>query len=262
MDKEVSNNSDEEVTSSSSKQQEYQDWILSPHQYEDLNCPPPSSSDDGVPSLDPSHQALAMSTLPPVPAVTLIVEPFPTLYWLIDPELHRAVSILEDSERGVACLQKRLLDHIAASTSTSAKKSNDDAILPTSSNPMSAPHLSYASRRWSLLSVPLTNSASSSLDVVDPHSFYLSEVLARRWDKTLTSTGIGGCRDDTNIRCLHMHVAHFLAQKGVGGGGGENLIGRWTVEWLVEKGLWREDNQPCVKGVGEREGMTDKFGNE
>ena len=52
----------------------------------------------------------------------------------------------------------------------------------------------------------------------------------------LSEVGIGGCKDTLMVRCLHMHVAHYLAS-------GDNPIGEKCIDNLTtcEKGIYCDD---------------------
>jgi hypothetical protein len=131
--------------------------------------------------------------------VSLILEPFPTIYWLTNPSLKRAISIIEDTHLGVPTLEKRL--------------TADDVAQ------MKAAHEKYAAHRLSLI----TEADRASIESDYPH------FLAK-----LASTGIAGIdyRDNPGrIKCLHAHSAHYLAN---GPGSEDNIVGKKTIEWCRE----------------------------
>lgn len=73
-----------------------------------------------------------------------------------------------------------------------------------------AAHRLYSEERWALL-VPE--------DV---------EIICKRgWEASYVG-GIGGIINPSNIKCLHCHLAHYLAT-------GSNVVGRWTQEALDAK---------------------------
>ncbi len=103
--------------------------------------------------------------------------PFPTIYWLRDPALDRAVADLE--RRGlIADIEKRLLDDEALRTE------------------LHADHARYRDQRWAVLS-------DADRAVVEA-----SESLQRSF-----RGGVGGVADFDHVKCLHAHVAHAIADK-------------------------------------------------
>ena len=77
---------------------------------------------------------------------------------------------------------------------------------------VAAQHAAYAAARWALLTP-----ADEEL------------ALARRWEKALRYKGIAGLNKFDRVKCLHAHYAHFL------GSGGQNLVGQWVAELLIEQ---------------------------
>mmetsp|Transcript_23174 Transcript_23174/g.52940 ORF Transcript_23174/g.52940 Transcript_23174/m.52940 type:complete len:376 (-) Transcript_23174:179-1306(-) len=132
---------------------------------------------------------------------TLAVEPFPTLYWLVDRELSARISRMElasslDGENfGIASIERRLRE--------------DNARIQM----MDAAHRAYGMERWNYLT-PADR----------------AEVLRRRWGGALGSErGVGGSvrgRKEGHVKCLHQHAAHYLS------GGMNNLVGQWVCEKL------------------------------
>ena len=51
---------------------------------------------------------------------------------------------------------------------------------------------------------------------------------ARGDDAILEKCGVGGLRVPEQVKCLHLHYAHFLAT-------GDNLVGEWCQNALDEK---------------------------
>jgi len=104
-------------------------------------------------------------------------KPFPTLYWLTCPFLCRAVSELE--ELGWV---RRLEGRLAAEAELRAALDRADG--------------EYVAARRELLSVEEERE------------------LARRGQlRELEVRGIGGIADRTRLKCLHLHVAHALAER-------------------------------------------------
>jgi len=62
--------------------------------------------DPATPSLPISAVSAADAT--DATSLTLIMEPFPTIYWLTNPSLKRAISIVEDNHRGIPTLEKKM----------------------------------------------------------------------------------------------------------------------------------------------------------
>jgi hypothetical protein len=139
-------------------------------------------------------------TIPsPTPSLTLLLEPFPTTFWLLDPLLIRAISVVEDIHNGVKTLEKRLAGDEQAQEE------------------MAMAHKAYADTRLSLLS-------DSDLEAV----------TQRKWIGGLgVSRGVGGIGNFKMVKCLHTHTAHFLS----GPGGKRNTLGRWTMELIQQHGL-------------------------
>ncbi|KAL7442330.1 hypothetical protein ACHAXH_006661 [Discostella pseudostelligera] len=143
----------------------------------------------------------------------IIIEPFPTLYWLTHPQLHNQISKLElSTEYNVSKMEERLRSsHLYLQQ-------------------MERAHLSYGRKRWELLTL-------------DDRDY----VLQCGWKSALDdSRGVAGirvykdddgkcndkkCEDENGkpekkekndgqrrskgydcVKCLHAHVAHYLAQ--------------------------------------------------
>lgn len=103
--------------------------------------------------------------------------PFPTLYWLCSRPLRRAIAELERSGL-ISSLEAELLG-------------------PTGSGRqvLSEAHARYRAARWSLL---------------QKYGHEMSD-LTEAQRLALSATGIGGIRDESRIKCLHLHYAHHLA---------------------------------------------------
>ncbi|GMH63554.1 hypothetical protein TL16_g03744 [Triparma laevis f. inornata] len=126
-----------------------------------------------------------------------IVEPFPTIYWLVSSRWRRLASILEDKHNGVKVLQERL------------KSLGKEGVM-TQAHDGYVQHLSKTLRE-------------------EDHA-YIQRFHASWFPAT---RGVGGLRrEGGGLRCLHMHLAHWLG--GQGDGGEFNIIGKWTEEWALE----------------------------
>jgi len=127
---------------------------------------------------------------PQVVSVYPMIErkPFPTLYWLTCPFLSRAVGRLEASG-WVTRLEERI--------------AQDDELRGAFHDA----HARYVAERSSLLK--------------DADRWMLNEC---GFAQSLTERGIGGISDRDRVKCLHLHVAHALAD--------ENPIGRIVLDAL------------------------------
>lgn len=70
-----------------------------------------------------------------------------------------------------------------------------------------AAHKLYSEERWALL-------------VADD----VELIKQRGWEASYVG-GVGGIVNPANIKCMHCHLAHYLAT-------GSNVVGRWTHEAL------------------------------
>ena len=128
-----------------------------------------------------------------------LLQPWPTLYWLACPSLRAQVSRLEAV--GLIPLLKAQL-----------QRPERAALAAT----LRAQHRVYAEQRWGVL-------LPADRDLVEE----------RRWTAVLRDSGVGGIRHAHSvgggacrIKCLHTHLAHFLAT-------GDNVIGEWTYAALT-----------------------------
>ncbi len=113
--------------------------------------------------------------------------PFPTLFWLTDPVLLRAVSDLER------------LGAIAGFI----ERVGTDGGFRTS---VAADHARYAAERWSLL-------GAAARATVEELGFTAA----------LRDRGVGGASNPEAVKCLHAHAAHALADRAASRA--ENVIG-------------------------------------
>ena len=141
---------------------------------------------------------------------SVLIEPFPTMYWLTHPLLRALTSKLELGEtHSVKILETRL--------------STDDVALEL----MKAAHRAYGEARWQLLT--------------DDDQ---AEMERRQWKESLAGdAGVAGIRKPFAIKCLHTHLAHYLS----GGPGSEkNVVGKWVLEELGNLVHARSDStQAC-----------------
>lgn len=170
------------------------------------------------------------------------LEPFPTLYWMCCQELRSRVSALEVGGWGQRLEQRLQASETCVLHCTGAlsvHEVGDAADLTDCANEWTGgvpeklsalradsaismhgcalycqrhAHMSYAERRWSLLSA-------------DDNEL----VNQRGWAKALQDVGVAGMRKDTwdRVKCLHAHYAHYLAD-------GSNVVGAWVHELLQQ----------------------------
>jgi len=117
--------------------------------------------------------------------------PWPNLFWLMGPEIQVRVGRLE---------------HLGLIKSFRAKLQNN----PELKQRFDADHRKYAELRWSLLTPEDQKYA-----------------LECGYDDALRECGIGGVKYTLQVKCLHVHYAHFLAT-------GQNLVGEWVQAALDE----------------------------
>ena len=115
--------------------------------------------------------------------------PFPTLFWLVCPEIIRQVSVLE-ARGGVSELEARLAED------------------PDLQEAIRRNHESYREERWSLLD-------DDDRQTIDE----------RGWRCVYDEQGIGGIADWRYVKCLHLHYAHHRARKNVIGALVEEIAG-------------------------------------
>ncbi len=116
---------------------------------------------------------------------------FPTLFWLSCPFYVQKVSKLED---------KGLVGHFTG------KMKKDEEFAAQ----MRKMHRSYARQRFELLS----SEQKKEIKEISPDLY-----------RVLKQSGVGGIRDKTGIKCLHVHLADFLAR-------GENPVGKEVYRML------------------------------
>jgi len=127
--------------------------------------------------------------------------PWPNTFWLCCPKLVRAVGALEHSSDPTP--MRRFQERLVA---------GEDARAKADAATFAEQHRNYAAFRWSLL--PSEDRASAIREGYEP---------------ALRTAGIGGLRHATQVKCLHVHYAHFLAS------GGDNVVGEWVHEELERR---------------------------
>ncbi|MCC3145852.1 DUF501 domain-containing protein [Halanaerobium sp. Z-7514] len=133
--------------------------------------------------------------------------PAPTIYWLSCPYLNYKVDRLESESNLPAELQNLL----AQDSDFKAK--------------MEKAHKKYAEKRRNLLAQKELEEAKA-----------LSEDLYQ----TLLYSGVGGIKEQKGIKCLHTHLAHFLADR-------SNPVGKI----VFEKIAWPDECSICQERIDE-----------
>lgn len=129
------------------------------------------------------------------------IEIFPTLYWLTCPYLRKEIALLE-GEGLIAHFEERIQKE------------------PDFASQVEQNHGDYAARRLSLIPLEVQGR--------------LQEEYPDRY-QVLAESGVGGIRNPEGVKCLHTHVADYLAH-------GENVIGAAVVK-LLNKSLSCETGQ-------------------
>lgn len=140
--------------------------------------------------------------------------PFPTLYWLANGEISRAVAELE--RRGfVGVLEERLR--------------SDDSFV----GDYIAAHEMYAEERWNSLTdhdrAMLEGAEAGEQSVKGDGN--VSDEITPGMVRMIRNSGIAGRIPpfEPCIKCLHSHYAHYRS------GGGINTVGKWVGELLLEE---------------------------
>jgi hypothetical protein len=154
---------------------------------------------------------------------SLLLEPFPTIFWLTHPRIKALVSKLELDGMGRHCeklvtnsmgkVKKNILNSCHSErgnhggTTTYEWQNSDESPIAS----MTRAHLAYGKERQELLS--------------KEDWAYIQQ---RKWDQAFSSSrGVAGINNYASVKCLHAHVAHFWS------GCHDNLIGQWVAERLV-----------------------------
>lgn len=109
-------------------------------------------------------------------------KPFPSLYWLTGPKLHKAIADIE---------------------STAWIKNLENVVFPGEEKLMARlkrDNENYRDLRWQLF-----------------QSLHSTSELSEGYLKVIRDTGIGGIQNFSRVRCLHMHYAYHLVHGGVVG---------------------------------------------
>lgn len=121
------------------------------------------------------------------PAVILVDpladgKPFPSLYWLTGPRLHKAISDIERT----AWIKDLELSILPQNRDLLARLRQDNE--------------NYRDQRWQLF-----------------NQLHPQHDLSESYLKVIRESGIGGIQNFARVRCLHMHYAYHLAKGGVVG---------------------------------------------
>lgn len=127
--------------------------------------------------------------------------PWPNTFWLCCPVLIASVGTLEHC----GLIKKHNTRFRRPDAEPDPARARADA------KRFAAQHARYASHRWRMLSPA-------------------DQTYARRegYDAILEKCGVGGLRHPEQVKCLHLHYAHFLAT-------GDNLVGEWCQNALDAK---------------------------
>ena len=128
----------------------------------------------------------------------VLLEPFPTLYWLTHPMLRTLTSKLElGTTDSVRVMEERLQSD------------------PQALDSMLRAHHAYGQDRWESLT-------EADLELVE----------ARKWREALDERrGVAGIKKHKAIKCLHAHLAHYLSG---GRGSDDNIVGKWVMESITK----------------------------
>lgn len=122
-------------------------------------------------------------------------KPFPSMYWLTSPLIHKAISNIER---------------------TAWIKDFENNILPNDSllcAKLRADNENYKKLRWQLFL-----------------SLHSEDGIDESFIKVIKNSGIGGIQDFNRVRCLHMHYAYHIVH---GGLVGELLDKQFKINELV-----------------------------
>lgn len=131
----------------------------------------------------------------------ILMEPFPTLYWITHPKVKALISNLEKDGRGVT-YEQRL--------------ESDDSVRSS----MKLAHKEYAVERWEKI---LTDDDKAWLTKRKWHP-YVDDVDGR---------GVAGSRHPSKVKCLHAHAAHYWS------GNANNIFGKWVEQELCDEATRR-----------------------
>ncbi|KAG7354522.1 DUF501 domain containing protein [Nitzschia inconspicua] len=169
---------------------------------------------------DTDQVQLTSSILPNDDKGLLLLEPFPTIFWVTHPRIKALVSKLELDGMGRECeqllkqkqqhQQQNNNDNNTIPKTTEQQRRHQQKLSPLDS--MKKAHLAYGEQRRDLL-VPTD----------------WEYIRQRKWDNAFsTERGVAGIRNPAGVKCLHAHVAHFWS------GCHDNIIGKMVAERLEQ----------------------------
>ena len=128
--------------------------------------------------------------------------PWPNTFWLCCPDVIGKIGKLEHSG---------LIKKFNARFRWPEKEEDLEAAARDAEQ-FAKQHTNYAEFRWNLLSE--ADKAYS---------------LENGYDEILRKCGVGGLRVPQQVKCLHLHYAHYLAT-------GDNMVGEWCQQELDKEG--------------------------
>ncbi|GKY97071.1 hypothetical protein MPSEU_000665600 [Mayamaea pseudoterrestris] len=145
----------------------------------------------------------------------LLLEPFPTMFWLTHPLLRIMISKLEVSGMGSE-IEKRLngdgSTHEASAGPLDTNANITDNQTLSHLDQMKRAHSAYGQARFQLLT--------------PAHVQLLHD---RSWTRALdASRGVAGMAMPNAVKCLHTHAAHFMSRPQDG-----NVIGKWVMQEIT-----------------------------
>ena len=159
------------------------------------NDVPPTTSTTTIPTAAESTPVITSTETQDDP---MLIEPFPTIYWLTHPLLRCIVSKLELEGFGIQ-LERRL-------------RQNENVDAEDAIQMMQRAHDEYGQERYHFLT-------ESDRQLIQLY----------RWDSAFAaSRGVAGISNNIMaVKCLHAHLAHYLSQRP---GSVYNIVGRWVWE--------------------------------
>ncbi|KAL3936423.1 MAG: hypothetical protein SGARI_002564 [Bacillariaceae sp.] len=160
----------------------------------------------------------------------LLLEPFPTIFWVTHPRIKALVSKLELDGMGAKCEKilraeerKEGMDGKEHSSLPTQQQytTNDDHGAPAMDDALASmhkAHIAYGKERKDLL-------LPQDWEYIQQH----------KWESAfdIQTRGVAGILNHGSVKCLHAHVAHFWS-----GCGRDNVVGKWVaqqVERLLEE---------------------------
>ena len=137
----------------------------------------------------------------------LLLEPFPTIFWVTHPRIKALVSKLE--------LERMGTEYETILKEDLQKENGADGTLPEDSAlaSMKKAHLAYGQERRDLLL---------------PQDW--ANIQQRHWESAfdVSTRGVAGIRNHATVKCLHAHAAHYWS------GCRDNVVGKWVADRVVK----------------------------